>query len=115
LEAEWRVSAGDTAGAVAALRRATWIAPGDIAAWRRIATWAGGLDRAADEVAARRAVVALDPSDPVTARTDLAEALLRAGAAADARRELLTVLEQAPGYERAQGLLLEARRAGRTP
>ena len=81
--------------------------------WRRHrrteAAWA------ADEVAARRAVVALDPSDPVTARTDLAEALLRAGDVADARRELLTVLEQAPGYERAQGLLLEARRAGRTP
>ena len=48
-------------------------------------------------------------------RRRMLRALLRAGAAADARRELLTVLEQAPGYERAQGLLLEARRAGRTP
>jgi Tfp pilus assembly protein PilF len=54
--------------------------------------------------------VALRPADPVAARTDLAAALLRSGDATAARRELLTVLEQAPGYERAQGLLLEARR-----
>jgi Tfp pilus assembly protein PilF len=113
LEAEWRVSAGDTAGAIAALRRTTWIAPGDVDAWRRISSWAGALARSGDEVAARRAVLALDPGDPVAARTDLAEALLRAGDATGARRELLTVLERAPSYERAQGLLLRARAAGR--
>jgi hypothetical protein len=47
-------------------------------------------------------------------RTDLAQALLADQQLDAARRELLAVLEQAPGYERAQALLLtvHARRSG---
>jgi tetratricopeptide (TPR) repeat protein len=110
LEAEWRVEVGDTALALAALDRASWIAPNDLDTWRRRAELAEATGRNAETVLARRAIVALRPADPVAARTDLAAALLRSGDATAARRELLTVLEQAPGYERAQGLLLEARR-----
>ena len=110
LEAEWRIEMADTALALAALDRAVWIAPNDTDTWRRRAELAEAVGRHADAVLSRRAIVALRPSDPVAARTDLAAALLRSGDAAGARRELLTVLEQAPGYERAQGLLLEARR-----
>jgi Tfp pilus assembly protein PilF len=110
LEAEWRIELGDTALALAALDRATWIAPNDVDTWRRLAELSEGAGRNGDAVRSRRAIVALRPSDPVAARTDLAAALLRSGDAAGARRELLTVLEQAPAYERAQELLLQARR-----
>lgn len=112
LEATWRLAVGDSAGAHGALARATWIAPNQGELWQGRAEVAAALGLHADAVLARRAVVALWPSDPVAARTDLAEALLRSGDAAAARRELLAVLEQAPGYERAQGLFLEARRGG---
>ena len=112
LEATWRLELGDTAGAHGALSRATWIAPDNGDLWRQRAELAAAMGRHRDAVLARRAVVALRPSDPIAARTDLAEALLRSGESDAARRELLTVLEQAPGYERAQGLFLEARRGG---
>jgi tetratricopeptide (TPR) repeat protein len=115
VETTWRMARGDTLGALAALERATWIAPYGIEMWRRRAEVAGALGQGAEVVLARRAIVLLRPADPVAARTDLAEALLDAGHVADARRELLGVLEQASGYERAQGLLLKARRAGTTP
>jgi tetratricopeptide (TPR) repeat protein len=110
LEAEWRVEIGDSAGALAALERATWIAPNEVETWRRRAVLAAATGQFDDAVQAHRAIVALRPSDPVAARTDLAAALLQSGDRVGARRELLAVLEQAPGYERAQGLLLEARR-----
>jgi tetratricopeptide (TPR) repeat protein len=110
LEAEWRIEMADSVGALAALDRVTWIAPNHADTWRRRAEIADGLGKYQDAILSRRAIVALAPSDPIAARTDLAAALLRGGETAAARRELLTVLEQAPGYERAQGLLLEARR-----
>ena len=112
IEATWRLEQGDSAAALAALDRATWIAPNQGDLWRELATLAAEMNRHREAIRARRAVVALRPSDPVAARTDLAEALLRGGEPTAARRELLTVLEQAPAYERAQGLLLEARRSG---
>lgn len=110
LESEWRLEVGDTSGAVAAIARASWIAPNDASVWRRWAEIAAAAGRPPDEIRARRALIALRPSDLHAARTDLAEALLRGGDAASARRELLGVLERAPGYERAQDLLLQARR-----
>ena len=110
LEGEWLIELGDTTGALAALERATWIVPNDLDTWRRRAELAEATGKFTDEVLSRRAVLTSRPSDPIAARTDLAAALLRSGDATAARRELLTVLEQAPGYERAQGLLLEARR-----
>ncbi len=115
LEARWRLEQGDSARARLALVRATWIAPAEAALWRERATVSGAMGNHRDEVIARRAIVALRPADPIAARTDLAEALLRDGDADAARRELLAVLEQAPSYERAQGLFLEARGAGGRP
>lgn len=109
LEAEWRLEAGDTTGALEALERATWIAANDSEVWARRAEVAALAGRFDDLVLARHALVQLRPSDPVAARTDLAEAMLQAGDASGARRELLGVLERAPGYERAQMLLLRAR------
>ena len=49
----------------------------------------------------------LDVTDPVAAHTDLAEVLLRNGNIKEAKRNILTALEIAPTYERAQSILLE--------
>ncbi|MDX1657026.1 MAG: hypothetical protein R3310_17580, partial [Candidatus Competibacteraceae bacterium] len=56
-----------------------------------------------------RAVVALDPPDPVAARYQLARTLERAGQREEARREVLATLENAPLYEDALELLLHIR------
>ena len=53
-------------------------------------------------------LVDLDVNDPVEARTDLAEAYLSNGQPADAKRNILTALEIAPSYSRAQEVLLQA-------
>ncbi len=50
----------------------------------------------------------LEISDPVEARTNLAEAYLRNGQIAEAKQNVLFALEQAPSFERAQRLLLES-------
>ena len=51
-------------------------------------------------------VLALKPVDLAGAHTDYADALLRSGKPAEARKETLAALEIAPSYERAQDLLL---------
>lgn len=75
-----------------------------------------------DVAAAVRAfeqAVAAGPADPVAARTDLAEGLYELGRTGDARREVISALETAPRYERAQELLLKlvdgAQPAGERP
>jgi Tfp pilus assembly protein PilF len=45
--------------------------------------------------------------DRARAHTDLAEGHLRAGDRGEARKQTLAALEIAPGYERAQDLLLD--------
>jgi Tfp pilus assembly protein PilF len=50
----------------------------------------------------------LEISDPVEARTNLAEAYLNNGQPGEAKQNLLYALEQAPSFERAQQLLLES-------
>ena len=57
----------------------------------------------------RRAILALNPPDPIDARYQLARALAASGDVASARREVLAVLEQAPSFEKGQALLLELR------
>ena len=81
----------------------------------QVATRAGDHRTALRE---RRAIMALNPPDPIDARYELARALAAAGDVASARRELLAVLEQAPSFEKGQALLLELRAAqqkGTTP
>ncbi len=50
----------------------------------------------------------LDITDPVEAQTNLAEAYLGNGQRAEARRNILSALEIAPSYRRAQEILLQA-------
>jgi tetratricopeptide (TPR) repeat protein len=72
-------------------------------------------------VAAQRFSLALaaGPDDPAGTKTDHAEVLVASGERDAAKRELLSALEQAPLFERAQELLLKvvepARSGGRQP
>ncbi|HEX3645392.1 MAG TPA: tetratricopeptide repeat protein, partial [Vicinamibacterales bacterium] len=54
-----------------------------------------------------RAVIALGPVDKAAAYTDLGESYFKSGKKAEAKKQVLSALEIAPGYERAQGLLLK--------
>jgi tetratricopeptide (TPR) repeat protein len=67
------------------------------------------LERNEADAASRefRTVIALGPVDKAAAFTDLGESYFKGGKRADAKKQILSALEIAPGYERAQGLLLK--------
>ena len=109
LEADLRERLADSAGARAPLERLLWISPYDIQIHIRLAELARQRGDHALAVRERRAVLALDPPDPLEARYQLARALADGGDVTAARRELLDVLEKTPGFEKAQALLLELR------
>jgi len=109
MEADLREQLGDTVGMKRALERMVWIYPYDPATHVRLAvasTKTKDFKRAIQE---RRAIVALDPPDKLDAQYELARALIDGGELAEARRTLLSVLEQSPAFEKAQTLLLELR------
>lgn len=114
LEADLREKRGDSAGALAALDRLIWISPYEPSVHVRIAQLSTARGEFARAVRERRALIALRPTDELDARYELAKALVAAGDVSGARRELLSVLEQAPSFEKAQALLLELR-AKRSP
>ena len=115
IEADLREKLGDSTGARAPLERLIWMTPYDIPLHVRLAKIAERTGDRAAEVRERRAVVALDPPDPLEAHYELARALANAGDVTGARRELLGVLEQAPAFEKAQTLLLELKNRAATP
>ena len=113
LEVDLREKLVDTVGTRAPIERLLWISPYDVELHGKLAELA---TRAGDHRTAlreRRAILALDPPDPIDARYELARALAASGDVASARRELLAVLEQAPSFEKGQALLLELRAAQR--
>jgi tetratricopeptide (TPR) repeat protein len=107
LEAAFRLKLGDSTGALAALQRLQWITPYDPALHVRTAELADAMGKWDVALTERRAVLALAPVDRLEARYQVARALQRAGDVAGARREVLAVLEAAPGFEKAQALLLQ--------
>ena len=109
LEADLREKTGDDPGAMKALERLIWIFPYDVTIHTRLATLAAKHGDHVRSVRERRAIVALDPADPLDARYELARAMVDSGDVAGARRELLQVLEKAPSFEKAQTLLLQLR------
>jgi len=109
LEASLLEARGDDKGLLMALERIIWMAPYDAELHARLADAATRSGAHAIAVRERRAVLAIGPSDPLEARYQLAVALLNAGDAAGARREVLGMLEGAPGFEKAQSLLLQLR------
>lgn len=58
-------------------------------------------------IAAYRALIGMNPSDPAGAHYDLAGVLLASGEKQGARREILRALEIAPSFKKAQELLLK--------
>ena len=54
-----------------------------------------------------RTVIALGPVDKAAAYTDLGESYFKGGKRAEAKKQVIAALEIAPGYERAQDLLLK--------
>lgn len=111
LEARFRMRGGDVRGAALALERLTWIDPLNLEVHSRLAEAAEQLTDWPLLVRERRAILALGAPDQAEARYQLARALARSGDIPAARREVLQLLEQAPGFEKAQELLLELRAA----
>jgi cytochrome c-type biogenesis protein CcmH/NrfG len=112
LEADLRARGGDSLGARAPLERLLWISPYDVGVHTRLAELASRAGDHRTALRERRAIVALDPPDPIDARYELARELAASGELAAARREILGVLEQAPSFEKGQALLLELRARG---
>lgn len=114
LEAALLEARGNDKALMAALERIIWMAPYDAELHAKLAEAAARTGAHAIAVRERRAVLAIGPSDPLEARYQLALALAKAGDVPGARREVLGMLETAPGFEKAQALLLQLR-AGTPP
>ena len=108
-------SLGDTAVAAGALDRVMYMHPYDARAHAELATLAESRRDFERAIRERRAVLALDPADPLDAQYSLAAALFAAGRRSDARTELLRLLDRAPHFEKAQELLLRVRETPPTP
>ncbi len=102
---------GRLAGAAAALDRTVYIYPYDMALHARLADLYSRTGNHSGAVLERRAVIALDPVDRAEALYQLSRAYFRADDLANARRAVLSALEDAPNFEAAQDLLLEIRAA----
>ncbi len=108
-------SGHDSTAAIAALNRAALVDPFDAKVQVRLGDLAFARGDWSSAIRARRAVVALGPSDRADAFYRLALALNGAGDKVAARREVLRALDLAPGFEAAQDLLLTIRSSGKTP
>src|SRR5204862_5956231 len=107
--AQLKLAMGDQKGAAEALKKGFYIQPFDPSLHKL----AGGvyLDLRDPSQATRefRVEIALAPPDLAGAHYDLARALEAAGDRTEARREVLRSLEIAPGFDKAQELLLKLR------
>ena len=107
--ARLRLGMGDRKGAIEALKQSFYIQPFDASLHKL----AGGvyleLGSPSEAIREFRAQIALTPPDLAEAHYDLARSLEAAGDHTEARREVLRSLEIAPGFEKAQELLLKLR------
>ena len=104
-----RDSLGDKAAAARAYDGAMYVYPLDLPPHVRLAELAADLGWWSTAVRERRAVLALAPGDRAEALYQLALAYYGAGQREEARRSVVQALETAPGFERAQELLLKIR------
>jgi tetratricopeptide (TPR) repeat protein len=105
--AELRQKQGDGARALEALRLSFYVNPFDYAVHARSGElWLAGGDalRALGEF---QVVLALKPPNAAEANYNVARAYYSLGNTPDAKRAVLRALEDAPGYEQAQELLLK--------
>ena len=107
--AQLRLSMGDRKGAAEALKQSFYIQPFDASLHKL----AGGvyleLGNPAEAIREFRAQIALAPTDLAEAHYDLARSLEAAGDHTEAKLEVLRALEIAPGFDKAQELLLKLR------
>jgi tetratricopeptide (TPR) repeat protein len=108
-----RDSLGQKAPAARALEAALYVYPFEIPVHVRLAELAADLRWWPTAIRERRAVLALAPVDRAEAQYQLALAYFGAGKLDEARSAVLRALEAAPGFERAQELLLRVREARR--
>ncbi len=102
------LSAGDAQQAQYYLDRAMAVTPYRIEAHQVSAQLARQINDAPAAVREYEVLVKLDRNDPVEAHTNLAEAYLDNGQRDEARINILSALEIAPSYQRAQQVLLQA-------
>ena len=107
-----RMELGDSAGAASSFQRAIWIHPYDPVVHAQLADILAGRKDYRGAARERAAVVALDPVDRSEALYQLALVQFQGNDLPGARRSVVAALELAPGFERAQSLLLQIRRAG---
>ena len=104
--ANWLQEAGRSQEAAAVLERAIQVYPFDRETHQQLGDLFMGKGEAAMAVREFRALLALQPPDRAAAHYQLARALLRLGRRVEAKTEVLSSLEIAPGFEPAQELLL---------
>jgi cellulose synthase operon protein C len=109
--ARLRLSLGDQKGALQALETTFYIQPFDATLHKLAGNVYLEQGSAAQATREFRALVALEPPDLAEAHFDLARSLEASGNRLEARREVLRALELAPGFEKAQELLLKLRGA----
>ncbi len=103
---EWQLALKDTSAAVRAFARAVAIYPYQVEAQRRLGESLLAQQRPQAAVQTFHAALALHPPDRAGIYCSLAEAYLKAGQRAQAKKQILLALEIAPNYERAQDILL---------
>jgi tetratricopeptide (TPR) repeat protein len=105
--ARLRLGMGDRKGAVESLKQSFYIQPFDASLHKL----AGGvyleLGNSSEAIREFRVQIALVPPDLAEAHYDLARSLEAAGDHKEAKREVLKSLEIAPGFDKAQELLLK--------
>jgi tetratricopeptide (TPR) repeat protein len=112
--ADIQLALNNESGAARALEDALFIYPFEADVHSRLAEIHAETGNRQGAIRERRATVALDPVDRAEALYQLAKAYLEAGQLDQARHSVLSALEDAPSFEKAQELLLEihARRGG---
>ena len=104
--ATWLAEEERSQEAAAVLERAIQVYPFDRETHQQLGDLFMGTGEAAMAVREFRALLALQPPDRAAAHYQLARALFRLGQRVEAKSEVLSSLEVAPGYEPAQELLL---------
>ena len=97
----------DWASLARMLERSIYIHPYDMKTQKKLGEACSRSGDWEPAIAAYRALVGLNPSDPAGAHYDLAAAFLASGNMQEAKRETLRALEIAPSFSKAQRLLLK--------
>jgi tetratricopeptide (TPR) repeat protein len=107
--ARLKLALGDRNGAIEALKTTFYIQPFDASLHKLAGDVYFELGNTAEAAKEFRVLIALAPPDLAQAHYDLARSLEASGNHTEARRAVLHALEIAPGFEKAQELLLKLR------